>query len=325
MIKSYTAQKLLDDFMEERHALGYSYKTDEGCIRQFLSNFVEPDDGIIEFTKQYVLDNTRRKLNQCNNTVLRDISAINCFLRFVQREGYKVYCVPPKSLPQDSRNFRAYIFSEDEIQRILIAADSLTFSTQSPNRHYQVPVMFRILFNCGLRISELRSLRVCDVDMDERVLIVLDTKFHKSRLVPFSNEVAEALETYFSRVEYEGQNDWLFPSPKATGKYTSSGQQLHFAMLLRLAGIPHGGRGKGPRLHDIRHTFAVHCLNNWVRLGVDLMTALPVLARYMGHSDFKGTQKYLQLTAQMYPDIVSNMEEIFGALIPSLEVQHANI
>mgnify|MGYP003623914880 CR=1 FL=1 len=93
-------------------------------------------------------------------------------------------------------------------------------------------------------------------------------------------------------------------------------------MILRLAGIPRGGRGKGPRLHDIRHTFAVHCLNTWVRSDVDLTTALPVLSRYMGHSGVKGTQKYLQLTAQMYPNVVSTMEETFGVLIPTSEVHH---
>jgi len=158
--------------------------------------------------------------------------------------------------------------------------------------------------------------------MEEQLFIVLDTKFHKSRLVPFSKAIAESLAAYFSKVEHKGPDDWLFPSPKATEKYTSSGQQAHFALLLRLAGIPRGGRGKGPRLHDIRHTFAVHCLSNWVRSGVDLLTALPVLSRYLGHSGIKGTQKYLQLTAQMYPHIVSDLEEKFGALIPSLEVQH---
>lgn len=322
MKQTYTAQKLLEDFMEERHALGFSYKTDEACIRRFLRKFVEPADREIEFTKQYVLENTQRKPNQCNNTVLRDISAINCFLRFVQRRGYKAYCVPARSLPQENRNFVAHVFSEDEIQRILAAADSLPFSTQSPNRHLQIPVMFRILFNCGLRISELRNLLIRDVDMEQQLLIVRDTKFHKSRLVPFSPVVADSLETYFAKIEHASPDDWLFPSPRVTEKYTCSGQQQQFAMILRLAGIPRGGRGKGPRLHDIRHTFAVHCLNTWVRSDVDLTTALPVLSRYMGHSGVKGTQKYLQLTAQMYPNVVSTMEETFGVLIPTSEVHH---
>lgn len=307
--------------MTERRALGYSYKTDEGCIHRFLRNYEAPANGEITFTKEYVLENTRRKLNQCNNTVLRDISAINCFLRFVQRKGYKAYCVPIKILPRESRNFVAHIFTEDEIQRILAAADSMPFSPQSPNRHYQIPVMFRILFNCGLRISELCNLRVCDIDLEAQFFMIQDTKFHKNRIVPFSGAVAEALGIYFSQVEHRGQDDWLFSSPKHTGKYGNSFLQNNFGLLLLRAGIPRGGRGKGPRLHDVRHTFAVHCLNSWVRAGVDLTAAFPILSRYMGHAGISGTQKYLQLTAEMYPDIVSDLENKYGYLIPELGEQ----
>lgn len=69
-----------------------------------------------------------------------------------------------------------------------------------------------------------------------------------------------------------------------------------------------------------RHTFAVHCLNNWVLAGEDLTAGLPVLSTYLGHNDLSGTQRYLQLTAQMYPDITQKLEKQFGELIPTMEV-----
>lgn len=90
----------------------------------------------------------------------------------------------------------------------------------------------------------------------------------------------------------------MFCSSNSTKRYSVSGFHFHFQMLLRMAGISYGGREKGPRPHDIRHTFVVHCLNNWVLSNVDIMAALPVLSRYMGHAGIKGTQKYLQLTAR---------------------------
>jgi len=272
-----------------------------------------------------VIEHTRRKLNQSDNTVLRDVCAVNCFLDFVIRKGFKAYQVPPKSLPKENKNFKARIFTDDEISRLLAAADSVPFSKQSPTRHHQIPVMFRILSNCGLRISELHNLRICDVDLNENVFTILETKFHKNRLVPFSDAVADALKGYFTKVPPQSEDGWLFCSPKSTGKYTNSGAHVHFRLILRLAGIPHGGHGKGPRPHDIRHTFAVHCLNNWVLSGVDLMAALPVLSRYLGHNGIKGTQKYLQLTAQMYPDIVERLETKFGDLIPAVEVAHETV
>ena len=87
-----------------------------------------------------------------------------------------------------------------------------------------------------------------------------------------------------------------------------------------MAEIPYGGPDRGPRPHDMRHTFAVHCLNSWVLAGEDLTAGLPVLSTYLGHNDLSGTQRYLQLTAQMYPDITQKLEKQFGELIPTMEV-----
>ena len=108
-------------------------------------------------------------------------------------------------------------------------------------------------------------------------------------------------------------------------RYGNSWIHAQFRQILRIAKIPYNGSGNGPRPHDIRHTFAVHCLNNWVLSGEDITAALPVLSRYLGHNGLSGTQKYLQLTAQMYPDIVTNLELQFGALIPQMEVANENI
>ena len=187
--------------MAKRHSLRYSYKTEEGVLRRFLRGFSMPSDGKIEFTKEYVLEYTKPKPNQCVNSRLMDICAVNCFLDFVIRKGFKAYKIPHKSLPREQRNFRAYIFTDEEISHILDAADSIPYRKQCPDKHYQLPVMFRILFNCGLRISELLNLRVCDVDMEQHIFTILNTKFHKNRLVPFSEAVADSLKEYYENVK----------------------------------------------------------------------------------------------------------------------------
>ena len=218
--------------------------------------------------------------------------------------------------------------TDEEIEQILIAADHTAFTEQNPARTYQLPVMFRILFNCGLRTSELLKLRMRDVDLEENVFIILDTKFHKNRLVPFSTTVAEALKEYLEKIQEKSADAFIFPSSSSrskSGRYGNSWIHAQFRQILRIAKIPYNGSGNGPRPHDIRHTFAVHCLNNWVLSGEDITAALPVLSRYLGHNGLSGTQKYLQLTAQMYPDIVTNLELQFGALIPQMEVANENI
>ena len=114
-----TAKMLLEQYMAERHTLGFVSKTDEGCIRRFLRDYKEPEDGKIVFSKEYVLEHIGTGLNQKASTVLRDVSAINGFLNFVIRKGFTAYKIPPKSMPKEVRNFRAYIFTDDEIDELL--------------------------------------------------------------------------------------------------------------------------------------------------------------------------------------------------------------
>lgn len=320
-----TAIQLLGDYIAERRALGFVAKTDEACIRRFLNDYADAEDGNVEFSKEYVLQHVGNRLNLTPNTVHREASAVNGFLDFVIRKGGKAYKIPTRSLPKAPRDFRAYIFSDAEIERMLDAADHLLPCKQNPLLHQQLPVMFRILFNCGLRSAELRKLCVCDVDLEQDLLIIRDTKFHKTRLVPFTQPVADSLKQYIQTLMPQSEDALLFPSPKTYGRravYSAVWLQTQFQMLLNRAGIPYKGKKLGPRPHDTRHTFAVHCLNNWVLSGEDLTAALPVLSRYLGHSGLKGTQKYLQLTAQMYPDITARLENLFGDLIPQLEVLH---
>lgn len=190
-----TSKMLLEQYMAERHALGFSLKTDEGCIRRFLQDFAEPDDGEISFTKEYVLDHIGNRRNLQTNTILRDVSAINGFLDFVIRKGYTAYKIPPKSLPKENRNFRAYIFTDDEIERMLTAADHVPFTEQNPARKYQIPVMFRILFNCGLRTSELLKLRIAKLNLSK-----LDKKCIEDFLLWLTNTRGSSPSTYNQRL-----------------------------------------------------------------------------------------------------------------------------
>ncbi len=110
-------------------------------------------------------------------------------------------------------------------------------------------------------------------------------------------------------------SQWFFPN-KEGAPYSSATAYCVYRKTLRLSGISHGGRGKGPRLHDLRHTFAVRLLNRWVREGKNLTTALPYLAIYMGHEGLKASQHYLRLTAVMFPELIRTVEKQYGWVIP---------
>ena len=190
----------------------------------------------------------------------------------------------------------------------------------SPQRHLILPLLFRILYGCGLRVSEALSLKEEDVDLDEGVLFIKKAKFGKERLVPLSHSVHERCREYAAAMErYPAWKDttYFFPAPHG-GRYSERTAYGHFRELLWKAGISHGGRGKGPRVHDLRHTYSVHCLRNWVRAGMDLTAAMPYLSTYLGHSGIRGTQHYLRLTAELYPDIVKSVEEKFAWVVPEV-------
>lgn len=125
----------------------------------------------------------------------------------------------------------------------------------------------------------------------------------------------ERLSAYAATFGNRAPGDIFFPAPDG-GPYSNDAAYVAFRQILRAAGISHGGRGQGPRPHDLRHTFAVHCLIRWYREGLDLDTQLPVLATYMGHRSIKGTQRYLRLTADLFPDVAARLETTFGRVIP---------
>jgi integrase len=173
-----------------------------------------------------------------------------------------------------------------------------------------------MLYGCGLRISEALNLHVNDVNVDKGTLLIDGTKFGKQRLIPISDSLRERCHEYrITVLTGKTGNSPFYPSPYG-GHYSSSTIYSLFREILWKAGISHSG--KGPRLHDIRHTFAVHCLKKWVLEGRDIHNCIPYLSVYLGHEDLRGSQRYLRLTADLYPDITAKVEQACSWLVPEV-------
>lgn len=186
----------------------------------------------------------------------------------------------------------------------------------APRRHLVMPVLFRLLYCCGLRVSEATDLLMGDVDLDEGILTIRDSKFGRTRYVPMSKETTTSCGQYAQGNPYAGDAaGYFFPAPDGGG-YNERSVYHVFRELLWNAGISHGGRGKGPRVHDFRHTFAVHFLEKWQRDGKELTIALPRLSAYLGHNDITATERYLRMPAELYPEISALLSEKYGYLIP---------
>lgn len=220
--------------------------------------------------------------------------------------------------PRKEVRSAARIFSRDEMRSILEAVDRLPYKPRWPLRHIVLPELFRVLYGCGLRVGEATRLRVRDVDLTEGVLRILQGKFRKDRLVPVASPLRDRLMKYSRALGPREPDDPFFPScrRKQFEGYGCRGIYCVFRRLLDRCGLVHGGRGRGPRLHEIRHTMAVHRLEDWYREGEDLNAKLPLLATYLGHRCMVGTQAYLQLTETLFTDIATRLETSFGHVIP---------
>lgn len=198
---------------------------------------------------------------------------------------------------------------------MLTAIDKIHVDARAPQRHLVMPALFRVLYACGLRVGEALRLRISEVDLEEGVLTIRQGKFRKDRLVPMSPSLHAYLRRYDGQMGHRAADARFFPAPHG-GVYSLHAPYMAFRWMLRIAKIPHGGRGRGPRIHDLRHTFAVRRLEAWYREGADLNAKLPVLSTYLGHESMSGTQRYLQLTAELYPDLAKRIEPSFGSFTP---------
>ena len=146
----------------------------------------------------------------------------------------------------------------------------------------------------------------------------LGRKFNKDRLVPLSTELLDRCHAYVKQIHmFSDPDDYFFPSPNRQ-PITIGSIYKNFRRFLWKARISHGGWGKGPRVHDFRHTFCVHCLKRWVLEGKNLSAYLPILKTYLGHHSFRDTSQYLRLTAELFPDITAKVEHVFGHVIPTI-------
>jgi integrase/recombinase XerD len=307
---------LMLGFLKEKRALGYIYHSDELTLNRLDRHLAKL--GFLEkrLDKKIVMAWLQRNPNEAESSRCRRMTTINEFAGYLVRNNYDAYVIPHKCYPQYTKDFKAYIFTEDEITAFLKAAWNYPYDKNYPQKHAEIALLFSILVNCGLRRAEVTKLRVEDVDLEHGILTILNGKNGIDRIVPMADSLTLNCREYANLyLRNSKPDDFFFPGTRLEHLLPNT-LYSYFRQLLWQCDISHHGKGKGPRLHDLRHTFAVHCLSSWVKNGTDLSTALPILSKYMGHVSIAGTQKYLQFTADMYPDTTQKLEKIFGYVIP---------
>lgn len=286
-------------FLAFKHALGYRYRRAEFVLRS-LDRFISArasagSDAPIE---AILLDWLAAHHGRKPISVTFELAIVRQFCLFRRRQHPDAFVPGREWAPQSTESvFEPYVLSLAEVQNLLALAGKL------PDAFHALTVrsLILILYCTGLRFGEAFRLRMCDVNLDDAVLFIVESK-GRSRLVPFGEDLAKELAIYIAQriTRADAGADSLFlVQPDGTALCLRKGSDIVRA-LLRSAGLkpPHGR--VGPRPYDFRHTFAVHRLTRWYHEGVaDLHAQLPWLSAYMGHYDLAGTEVYLKATPEL--------------------------
>jgi integrase/recombinase XerD len=308
----------IKEYVYLKQAMGYKYESEAKHLLRFSYFTAEKYAEAKILTKEIVLEWCSKKSYEAQANQCARASILRQFAIYMDNMGVSTY-IQPKSYYPTEEKYVPYIYTEDELKRFFHETDKCHYVSECPYRHQIMPLFFRMLYSCGLRSSEARLLKISDVDLGAGILSIQHSKKDNSRLVPMSEQLTKHCSNYYSNVHIlSKESDWFFPG--LNGKPMTITNVYHnFRRFLWKAGISHGGRGKGPRVHDFRFVYACHCLKKWVLQGKDLSAYLPVLKTYMGHDSFEETAYYLSLTADIFPDISIKLEGFYTDLIPKLE------
>ncbi|WP_372364572.1 tyrosine-type recombinase/integrase [Candidatus Uabimicrobium sp. HlEnr_7] len=260
---------------------------------------------------------TKRPYEKAENFSSR-ISTVRQLAIYMDNIGVDSYIIA-KGYFKSGEKHVPYIYRTNELKNFFQETDKCHRNYQCPYRHLIMPIFFRLLYSCGLRASEARLLKVQDVDLTANILSIHQSKKDNSRLVPMTSEMGAKCQKYYHQVHQHSSGKRYFFPFVDDRPMTLGNVYKNFRKFLWRARISHGGRGFGPRVHDLRHTFAVHCLKKWVTEGKDLLAYLPILRTYLGHDSFEETAYYLRLTADVFPTITLKLEAAYPHLIPVLE------
>ena len=291
---------VVEDYIEYKRSLGMRFDSGAAVMRSFSramgeipADAVEPVVVLTFLTGAASTITTRwglkyRILNSFYNY------ALNRALVQVSPLPLKTPTMPPTLIP--------YIYSADELDRLVVTAGNVK-APRSALQPETMQCLLLLLYGSGMRVGEALALKKRDVNVQERLIEIRDTKFFKSRLVPIGPRLATALDGYLSgcrmRILADDQES-AFLLGKNGDHVKYNAVNTRFCQIRLLAEVIRDSSARyQPRIHDIRHTAAVHRLTAWYREGADVQRLLPQLATYLGHVDIQSTQYYLTMTPEL--------------------------
>lgn len=298
-------QLLIKQYLSYRKSLGWRACSESGHLGGF-GRFMGADTDIADVRMEHVQAflNGAGPLTSTwhtKHTILRS------FYRYAVSRDYVSVSPIPTTIPKRPPRFVPYIYSHEELRRLLRAAESIRRWHNCFLEPNTMRTILLLLYGAGLRLQEVLNLNNADVDMKGSLLTIHESKFSKTRLVPISPQLGHVLAVY-RQGRTEG-TEMPFFTTRAGKRIKREVVEEYHRILCESEGIRRvDGACLQPRLHDLRHTFAVHRLTSWYQQGADVQKLLPHLSTYLGHVDIQSTQVYLSMT----PELLEEAGKRFG-------------
>jgi integrase len=302
-------EQAIDDYIALRRSLGFKLREYAQCLRE-LAWFLERRSAAY-ITSKLAVEYACLRRDEKPVSWGRRLGIVRGFARYRVGDDRRTEIPPLGLLRFRSQRARPYLYTANEIHRLLIAA--LTMESPHPLRQRTHYCLFGLLAVTGLRLGEALNLSNEDVDLNEGVLTIRKTKFDKSRLVPLHPSTRAVLRKYAEHRDRvylrRGRAVTFFFATIHGTRLNNSGVNLVFRELSREIGLRQPGERCGPRLHDFRHRFAVETLLRWYRHGDEANRQMSVLSTYLGHGNVSGTYWYLTNTPELMAAASARLEQ----------------
>lgn len=304
----------LTAFVAFKRSLGFKYVGEVAMLRRF-DRWTQTQPGSYDtLTEALVGGWLQRGVLEGERTLCGRTSLMRQLGLYLNTVGQPAH-IPEPLAASRHYTFVPHIFTKHELSRIFAEADRVT-AVRPSTLPVVLPLLFRLLYGCGLRVSEALSLTLEDIDWPNQTLTIRSGKFGKDRMIPMARSLAIILQEYVNQVHPEcPPSTWIF-GHRDGSPILADNVYRRFRDILWYAGIPHCGKGQGPRVHDLRHSFAVHTLRAAVDRQVDIHAVLPVLSAYLGHASVAATEQYVRLTADAFPELRQTLDLAAGWVIP---------
>jgi integrase len=307
---------LFEEFVTFKRSLGYLLPEDAVRKYRLLSQHIAsfPTDPRVLTVE--MVDAFLDPADRAPGTVWQRRNTVKQFALFLRGRGIDCWQPPDRFDAIPAPRFDPRIITSQEMAKVIAVADAMPPSPPSPFGAAIYGMLLRMLWCCGLRIGEALRLSVGDVDLDAAIITVRKAKGGKTRLVPMSPSLTEHARGYVQQLGPGADDPQAFFYPNARGGHYQASSVLRRVQACMLqAGVTTDGV-RPPRLHDIRHSFAVAALTKMHAHGMDTYTCLPLLATFMGHNTIAATEYYLRLTGPNAAQLAADSTRAHPGLYP---------